>query len=44
MDEVPGHTHTLQQQYAWKLLDQYVADPTWVPDDGSFLTSRYRQR
>ena len=26
-------------RYAWTLLDQFVADPTWVPDNGSFLTT-----
>jgi hypothetical protein len=37
--QVQGHSHTVQQSYAWKLLDEFVADPTWAPDDGSFLTT-----
>ena len=37
--QVQGHSHTVQQSYAWKLLDEFVADPTWAPDDGSFLTA-----
>ncbi len=37
--EVNGDVHTVQQSYAWTLLDQFVADPTWVPDDGSFVTT-----
>jgi Protein of unknown function (DUF4038)/Fibronectin type III domain/Putative collagen-binding domain of a collagenase len=36
--QVQGHSHTVQQSHAWRLLDQYVADRTWVPDRGSFLT------
>jgi hypothetical protein len=36
--QVPEHIHTMQQQYLFGLLDQYVAVPTWVPDDGSFLS------
>ena len=36
--QVPDHVHTVQQQYLFELLDQYVADPTWAPDDGSFLS------
>ena len=35
--QVGAHSHTVQQSYAWTVIDQYVADPTWVPDDGSFL-------
>jgi Putative collagen-binding domain of a collagenase/Protein of unknown function (DUF4038) len=35
--QVPDHVHTLQQQYLFELLDEYVAVPTWLPDDGSFL-------
>jgi hypothetical protein len=35
--QVPDHDHTVQQQYVFELLDQDVADPTWRPDDGSFL-------
>jgi Protein of unknown function (DUF4038)/Putative collagen-binding domain of a collagenase len=38
-DEVPAHTHTVQQQHVWKFVDEYVADPTWAPDDESFLTT-----
>ena len=37
--QVQGHSHTVQQSFAWTLLDQFVADPTWVPDNGSFLTT-----
>ena len=37
--QVQGHSHTVQQSYVWKLLDEFVADPTWAPDDGSFLTT-----
>jgi hypothetical protein len=37
--QVQGHSHTVQQSYAWNLLDEFVADPTWAPDDGSFLTT-----
>ena len=37
--QVQGHSHTVQQSYAWKLLDEFVADLTWAPDDGSFLTT-----
>jgi hypothetical protein len=37
--QVPAHSHTVQQSYAWTLLDQFVADRTWIPDDGSFLTA-----
>jgi hypothetical protein len=36
--KVPDDVHTVQQQYAWGLLDHYVADPSWAPD-GSFLTT-----
>jgi len=36
--QVPDDVHTVQQQYAWGLLDHYVADPSWAPD-GSFLTT-----
>ena len=36
--QVPTHSHTVQQSYAWSLLDQYVADKTWAPD-GAFLTT-----
>jgi hypothetical protein len=38
-DQVPDHVHTVQAQHVWKLIDEFVADPTWVPDDESFLTS-----
>jgi Protein of unknown function (DUF4038)/Putative collagen-binding domain of a collagenase len=38
-DQVPDHVHTVQQQYLFQLLDQYVADPTWGPENGSFLTN-----
>jgi hypothetical protein len=37
--QVPTHSHTVQQSFAWALLDQFVADRTWVPDNGSFLTT-----
>jgi hypothetical protein len=36
--EVPDHVHTVQQQYLFELMDQYVAVPTWLPDDGSFVS------
>jgi hypothetical protein len=35
--QVPDHIHTVQQQYLFDLLDKYVADQTWIPDDGTFL-------
>ena len=38
-NRVPAHGHTVQQQYVWKLVDAYVADPTWVPETRSFLTT-----
>jgi hypothetical protein len=38
-DQVPDHQHTVEQSYVWSLIDAYVADPTWAPDDGSFLTT-----
>jgi hypothetical protein len=37
--QVPDHVHTVQQQYLFGLLDEYVADPTWMPDDGSFVSN-----
>src|SRR5262249_4051193 len=35
--EVPQHTHTVEQSYIWSLIDAYVADPAWVADDGELL-------
>ena len=37
--QVPGHNHTLQQSYVWKLIDAYVADQSWRPENGQFLKS-----
>jgi hypothetical protein len=37
--QVPGHSHTVQQSHAWRLLDRFVARRTWVPDNRSFLTT-----
>jgi hypothetical protein len=34
---VRDHSHTVQAQFIWTLLDHYVADRTWLPDNGSFL-------
>jgi hypothetical protein len=36
--QVRGHSHTVQQSYAWRLLNRFVADRSWVPDNQSFLT------
>ena len=38
-NQVPDHVHTVEEQYLFQLLDQYLADPTWVPENGSFLTT-----
>ena len=38
-DQVPNDVHTVQEQYLFQLLDQYVANPTWAPENGTFLTS-----
>ena len=37
--EVQRHAHTVQQSFAWRLLNRYVAKRTWVPERGSFLTT-----
>lgn len=37
-EQVMTHVHTLEAGYAWTLLDTYVRDLSWVPDDGTFLT------
>jgi Putative collagen-binding domain of a collagenase len=37
--QVQRHSHTVQQSYAWKLLDRFVANRTWVPARRSFLTT-----
>jgi Putative collagen-binding domain of a collagenase/Fibronectin type III domain/Protein of unknown function (DUF4038) len=37
--QVQAHAHSVQQSHAWRLLDEFVADRTWVPDDGSFLAA-----
>ena len=29
----------LDAKYAWIILDDYVTDPTWMPDAGTFLKS-----
>ncbi len=29
----------LDAKYAWTILDEYVTDPSWTPDTGSFLKS-----
>jgi hypothetical protein len=36
--QVPDHVHTVEAQHVWQLIDTYVADRSWKPDDGSFLT------
>ena len=35
--EVPDAAPTIEAQYAWTVLDKYVADPTWDPDGGTFV-------
>jgi hypothetical protein len=35
--QVQRDPHTIQQSYAWRLLDRYVAKRTWVPERGLFL-------
>jgi hypothetical protein len=37
--QVQRHTHTIQQSYAWRLLNRYVAKRTWVPERRTFLTT-----
>jgi hypothetical protein len=37
--EVPDSATTIDAQHAWTLIDAHVADPTWTPDDGAFVTS-----
>jgi len=37
--EVPDAATTVDAQRAWSLLDAYVGDATWRPDDGSFVTA-----
>jgi Protein of unknown function (DUF4038)/Putative collagen-binding domain of a collagenase len=37
--EVPDSDSTVDAQRAWSLIDAYVTDPTWTPDDGSFVTA-----
>jgi Protein of unknown function (DUF4038)/Putative collagen-binding domain of a collagenase len=32
-DQVVNRQETLEASYAWDLLEQYCADPTWVPDN-----------
>src|SRR4029079_18336645 len=29
----------LDAKYSWTILDDYVTDPTWMPDAGTFLKS-----
>ena len=36
--EVPDSATTVDAQLAWSLLDADVADRTWTPDDGAFVT------
>jgi hypothetical protein len=35
--EVPDSDTTVDAQHAWALIDAHVSDPTWTPDDGTFL-------
>jgi hypothetical protein len=37
-DAVPDSATTKDAQLAWNLLDAHVADPTWTPDEGDFVT------
>jgi Putative collagen-binding domain of a collagenase len=37
--QVQRHPHTIQQSYAWRLLNRYVAKRTWVPEQRLFLTT-----
>lgn len=37
--DILGQAPQLDAKYAWIILDAYVADPTWVPDAGTFLKS-----
>jgi hypothetical protein len=37
--QVRRHSHTVQQSHAWRLLDRFVANRTWRPDNRSFLTT-----
>ena len=37
-EQVADDVHTVQEEYLFELLDEYVADPTWAPEDGSFLS------
>jgi hypothetical protein len=35
--DVPTHSHTIEQSYIWPVVDEYVADHAWEPDDARFL-------
>jgi hypothetical protein len=34
-----GEAPQLDAKYAWTILDDFVSDPTWIPDAGTFLKS-----
>ena len=38
-DQVQAAAPTQWQKYAWRVLDQYVADVNWVPEAGTFVTT-----
>jgi hypothetical protein len=37
--ELVSEAPQLQAKYAWSLIESYVTDPTWTPDDGKFVRS-----
>jgi len=37
--EILNEAPQLQAKYAWSLIDRYVADPSWMRDDGKFVKS-----